>query len=95
MISQQEMSVQQVVSYLMDFEDHFTNHTYICQSVWPSLERFMEEQLPGPECYWPTDLVQPESPPVEEDMLEKDGATLLHVDNEGEVATEHGREYFE
>ncbi|KAJ7915030.1 hypothetical protein B0H13DRAFT_1872398 [Mycena leptocephala] len=58
----------------------------------------MEEQLPGPECYWPANIVQPESeldPPVEEDMLEKDGATLVGLDDEGEVATEHGGEYFE
>jgi hypothetical protein len=34
-------------------------------------------------------------PPVEDDMLEKDGATLLGIDKEGGVATEHGREYFE
>ncbi|KAJ7831845.1 hypothetical protein B0H14DRAFT_2364964 [Mycena olivaceomarginata] len=28
MLSQQELSSQQVVSYLLDFEDHFTNHSY-------------------------------------------------------------------
>ncbi|KAJ6570659.1 hypothetical protein B0H10DRAFT_1629761, partial [Mycena sp. CBHHK59/15] len=28
MISQQELSEQQVASYLMDFEDHFTSHSY-------------------------------------------------------------------
>jgi hypothetical protein len=57
----------------------------------------MEEQLPSPECYQPADIFQPDSEldPLEEDMLEKDGATLLDVDNEGEVATEHGGEYFE
>ncbi|KAJ7842609.1 hypothetical protein B0H13DRAFT_1909740 [Mycena leptocephala] len=78
-------------------QNHFTGQIY-ANLYWPSLERVMEEQLPSPECYWPTDIVQPESeldPPVEEDMLEKDGATLLGLDDEGEVATEHGGEYFE
>jgi hypothetical protein len=78
MISQQEMSGQKVVSYLMDFEDHFTSQIY---ADLYSLERFME-QLPSPESYQPADIIQTESeldPPVEEDMLEKDGATLLGV----------------
>jgi hypothetical protein len=81
----------------MDFEDHFTSQIY-ANLYWPTLERFMEEQLPSPECYQPADIVQTESeldPPVEEDMLEKDGATLLGIDKEGEVATEHGGEFFE
>jgi hypothetical protein len=75
-----EMS-QKVVSYLMDFEDHFTSQIY-ANLYWPTLERFMEEQLPSPECYQPADIVQTESeldPPVEEDVLEKDGATLFGV----------------
>ncbi|KAJ7476627.1 hypothetical protein FB451DRAFT_1033379, partial [Mycena latifolia] len=29
LISKQELSAQQVVSYLMDFEDHFTSHNYV------------------------------------------------------------------
>jgi hypothetical protein len=49
------------------FEDHFTSQIY-ANLYWPTLERFMEEQLPSPECYEPADIVQTESeldPPVE------------------------------
>ena len=41
MISHQEMSAQQVVSYLMDYEDHFTSHEYSCL-YWASFERYIE-----------------------------------------------------
>jgi hypothetical protein len=50
MISQQELSAQQVASYLMDFEDHFTSHSYrnLC---WTAFEAFINKELPSPECY--------------------------------------------
>jgi len=41
MISHQEMSAQQVVSYLMGYEDHFTSHSFSCL-YWASFERFIE-----------------------------------------------------
>ncbi|KAJ7661797.1 hypothetical protein B0H17DRAFT_1162977 [Mycena rosella] len=50
MISKQEMSSQQVVSYLMDFEDHFTAHKYK-NLYWTSLESFIDKEQPSPECY--------------------------------------------
>ncbi|KAJ7846949.1 hypothetical protein B0H14DRAFT_2308849, partial [Mycena olivaceomarginata] len=45
MISQQELSAQQVASYLMDFEDHFTSHSYrnLC---WTAFEAFINKELP-------------------------------------------------
>ncbi|KAJ7127587.1 hypothetical protein C8R43DRAFT_821883, partial [Mycena crocata] len=50
MISNQELSAQQVVSYLMDFEDHFTSHKYT-NLYWTSLEGFINTEDPSPECY--------------------------------------------
>ncbi|KAF8214481.1 hypothetical protein K438DRAFT_1435091, partial [Mycena galopus ATCC 62051] len=50
MISQQELSGQQVASYLMDFEDHFTSHNYR-NFYWTAFEAFINQQLPSPECY--------------------------------------------
>ncbi|KAJ3967155.1 hypothetical protein EV361DRAFT_1010152, partial [Lentinula raphanica] len=40
MISQQELSAQQVASYLLDFGDHFTSHTFN-NLYWTSFERHL------------------------------------------------------
>src|SRR5271163_1712438 len=50
MISHQELSAQQVCSYLMDFEDHFTSHEYK-NLYWTSFEKFINDEQPSPECY--------------------------------------------
>ena len=50
MISHQELSAQQVASYLMEYEDHFTSHEY-CNLYWTSFEAFLNKQDPRPECY--------------------------------------------
>ncbi|KAJ7131266.1 hypothetical protein C8R44DRAFT_613349, partial [Mycena epipterygia] len=50
MIAQQEMSGQQVASYIMGFEDHFTSHKY-ANLYWPSLEALINKERPSPECY--------------------------------------------
>ncbi|KAJ7777686.1 hypothetical protein DFH07DRAFT_717017, partial [Mycena maculata] len=50
MISQQELSAQQVASYLLDFEDHFTSHSYR-NFYWTSFESFINREDPSPECY--------------------------------------------
>ncbi|KAJ7251179.1 hypothetical protein B0H12DRAFT_982986, partial [Mycena haematopus] len=50
MISQQELSAQQVASYLMDLEDHFTSHSYR-NLYWTAFEAFINKELPSPECY--------------------------------------------
>ncbi|KDQ54422.1 hypothetical protein JAAARDRAFT_60799 [Jaapia argillacea MUCL 33604] len=42
MISHQELSAQQVCSYLMDFEDHFTSHLYK-NLYWTSFEAFIDD----------------------------------------------------
>ena len=50
MISHQELSAQQVASYLMDYKDHFTSHQY--QNLyWISFERHINKERPSPECY--------------------------------------------
>ncbi|KAG1738070.1 hypothetical protein EDD22DRAFT_766457, partial [Suillus occidentalis] len=49
MISHQELSAQQVCSYLMDFEDHFTSHEYR-RLYWTNFESFIEKCNPSPEC---------------------------------------------
>ncbi|KAJ7748830.1 hypothetical protein DFH07DRAFT_694802, partial [Mycena maculata] len=50
MIAKQELSSQQVVSYLMDFEDHFTSHKFN-NLYWTGFESFINEEDPSPECY--------------------------------------------
>ncbi|KAJ6562051.1 hypothetical protein B0H19DRAFT_1210051 [Mycena capillaripes] len=50
MIAKQELSAQQVVSYLMDYEDHFTSHKFN-NLYWTSFEKFIDEEDPSPECY--------------------------------------------
>ena len=50
MISQQELSGQQVASYLMDFEDHFTSRSYR-NLYWTAFDGFINRQFPSPECY--------------------------------------------
>lgn len=50
MISHQELSSQQVCSYLMDFEDHFTSHKYN-NIYWTSFEKLINDEDPCDECY--------------------------------------------
>ncbi|KAJ7182359.1 hypothetical protein C8R43DRAFT_1116004 [Mycena crocata] len=61
MISKQELSAQQVVSYLMDFEDHFTSHSFT-NLYWGSFEGFINKEDPSPECY--PAKVEPQVPEV-------------------------------
>ena len=51
MISHQELSAQQVASYIMDYEDHFTSHEYR-NLFWTSFESFINKEDPSPECYY-------------------------------------------
>ncbi|KAJ7779476.1 hypothetical protein DFH07DRAFT_730338, partial [Mycena maculata] len=71
MTAQQELSGQQVASYIMGFEDHFTSHKYV-NVYWPSFEGFINAERPSPECYKSRHVV-PESeidPPVESEHPE-------------------------
>ncbi|KAF8415489.1 hypothetical protein L210DRAFT_3431364, partial [Boletus edulis BED1] len=48
LISHQELSAQQVCSYLMEYGDHYTSHSYrnLC---WTFYENFLETDLPNDE----------------------------------------------
>ncbi|KAG1734238.1 uncharacterized protein EDB91DRAFT_1251022 [Suillus paluster] len=49
MISHQELSAQQVSSYLLDLGDHYTSHQF--QNLfWTLFEKYFEEMLPGVRC---------------------------------------------
>ncbi|KAF8054261.1 hypothetical protein FPV67DRAFT_1440380, partial [Lyophyllum atratum] len=50
MISHQELSAQQVASYLMGYGDHFTTHIYR-KFHWTLFEAYVNAQSPSPECY--------------------------------------------
>lgn len=50
MISHQELSAQQVCSYLMDYGDHYTSHEYR-NLYWTAFEKFINDEMPSPECY--------------------------------------------
>jgi hypothetical protein len=50
MISHQELSAQQVCSYLMGFGDHYTDHEFR-NLYWTAFEKFIETEDPSPECY--------------------------------------------
>lgn len=41
LISYQELLVQQVCLYIMDYDDHYTSHTY-CNIYWTMYENFIE-----------------------------------------------------
>ena len=45
MVSHQELSAQQVCSYLMEFEDHFTSHEYR-NVFWKSFEIYVDHIFP-------------------------------------------------
>lgn len=45
MISHQELSAPQVISYLMGYDDHFTSHKFTCFH-WRTAESFIDKQLP-------------------------------------------------
>ncbi|KAJ3858400.1 hypothetical protein EV359DRAFT_5479, partial [Lentinula novae-zelandiae] len=49
MISQQELSAQQVNTYLLDFKDHFTSHKYK-NLYWVQIENLVDNKLLSPEC---------------------------------------------
>ena len=49
-LSNQELSAQQVMSYNLELEDHFTSHTFR-QLYWASAEDHLNDLMPSPECY--------------------------------------------
>ncbi|KAJ7232898.1 hypothetical protein C8J57DRAFT_1090987 [Mycena rebaudengoi] len=60
MIAQQELSAPQVMSYILDLEDHFTSHKYK-NLYWSSMEYFIDLEDPSPDCYTQVSQKSPES----------------------------------
>lgn len=78
MISHQELSSQQVMSYLLDLEDHFTSHQFN-NLFWTTFEASVNSEDPSPECY---------------NIRVKDDETQTVVDNDGEHSSEDEPEDF-
>ncbi|KAJ7315609.1 hypothetical protein DFH08DRAFT_1039826 [Mycena albidolilacea] len=87
MISQQELSRQQVSSYLLDFEEHFTSHSYR-NFYWTSFESFINMEDPSPECY-PAKTspdVGDHSGPLDSDLDDElNNPGTEEIDNEDEI----------
>lgn len=69
MISHQEFSTQQVCSYLMDYEDHFTSHKFR-NLYWTSFKKWLNDEDPAPECYSTsnTATTSTENPPADNEQ---------------------------
>lgn len=86
MISHQELSSQQVASYLMDYEDHFTSHSYRNLN-WPAAEHLIDQQDPSPECKTRsacsmlTEYMNDDESAVDDDEPEADEPTNICDDN--------------
>ncbi|KAJ7779989.1 hypothetical protein B0H16DRAFT_1223810, partial [Mycena metata] len=87
LIAKQELSAQQVISYLMDFKDHFTNHAYV-NLFWTSFEGFINKEDHSPECYpiKESTLVDSPIPPSPDggespDPLSDDALAVLEPDD--------------
>ena len=57
LVSQQELSSQQVASYLLDLDDHYTSHAFK-PLYWTAFESYVNKQCPSLECY---PQIQPQS----------------------------------
>jgi hypothetical protein len=94
MISHQELSGQQVCSYLMGFGDHYTSHSYR-NLYWTSFENFVNGQDPSPECYSSVNETSVNLKPHLEDsgddsLIREDGDPnfdISHDDQPGEHET--------
>ena len=80
MVSHQELSAQQVCSYLMDFEDHFTSHEYR-NIFWKSFEIYVDWVLP---------LIAPDD--SESHTEETNGDCTDHFENDDQGEPEEGDE---
>lgn len=50
LLTHQELSAQQVATYLLQFDDHFVSHKFT-NLYWTSFEKFVNDQCPSEECY--------------------------------------------
>ncbi|KAI0750601.1 hypothetical protein BC629DRAFT_1297549, partial [Irpex lacteus] len=84
-LTHQELSGQQVASYLMDYEDCFTNQQF-ANLYWTSMERYIGKLLHSPECdtsYKNVDLDTPSSAMDEVDPDTED--ITINVDDRGQL----------
>jgi hypothetical protein len=72
----------------MEFEDHFTSHSYH-NFYWPAFEVFINQQIPSPECYpskqsasTPESVEQPKE--TVDSTLDNDETLSEDSDNESE-----------
>ena len=79
MITHQELSAQQVCSYLMEYGDHYTSHEYR-NLYWTSFERHIDGEEPSPEC-----LGHAASDNVEHENLQLNNPECLHNESIGDV----------
>ena len=84
MISHQEMSAQQVASYLLDYEDHFTSHKFV-NIFWTSFERYVNENDPSPECY---SMLSPLVATPDDPMQDSCETTTQNLDHDAEIEHE-------
>ncbi|KAJ7110810.1 hypothetical protein C8R43DRAFT_818042, partial [Mycena crocata] len=87
LISKQELSGQQVVSYLLDFEDHFTSHEYT-QLFWTSFEAHIEKEDPSPQCHPKKAVDVPKEADLDTDDTAADGDCEDLIIDEPEPALE-------
>ncbi|KAF7371468.1 ATP-dependent DNA helicase [Mycena venus] len=85
MIAKQELSAQQVVSYLMGYEDHFTSHKFN-SLYWTGFEKFINDEDPSPECYRPR--VENSAPVAQSDEMESENERgLTGSEEQSDLAT--------
>jgi hypothetical protein len=83
LISHQELSAQQVASYIKGYEDHFTSHSYR-NLYWTSFERWLDSHDPSPECH--TSLkTHTNSEAIEENVKTNDTTECDNIENEESV----------
>lgn len=79
LISHQELSAQQVMSYLLGYEDHFTSHVYR-NLYWTSFERALERMDPAAKLSTAAN--------TESDLTDRDEYTASVVDDQDMFAVE-------
>ncbi|KAI9067800.1 hypothetical protein FKP32DRAFT_1546038, partial [Trametes sanguinea] len=86
LISNQELSAQQVSSYLMDYEDHFTSHRF-ANLYWTSLERHISALYPrdsGPQLSINAPADDGSEPSIQEPNTHSD-EVMLGRDTDGQL----------
>ncbi|KAK7450190.1 hypothetical protein VKT23_013073 [Stygiomarasmius scandens] len=84
LVNQQELSAQQISSYLMEYGDHYTSHEF-ANLYWPSFERYVQRHDNT------TDSVAPEEPNSgeDDDLYEQESnPDLESYDHEEEEAVD-------